>query len=85
MWPPSTLAGWIYVPAVGILLAAFGFCSLTGRFWKVGQPDAVRSDIYVARLAYWFAAVGLLIVASWAVSAIVVRSLAVLKALGIIA
>jgi len=83
-FPSVTLAGWIFVPIVGLSLTLGGFWCLLRLIPKSQQNPNVRTDIFAVRASYWAIVVGLACTAVWLVSAVLVRSLVILKAWQII-
>lgn len=81
MWPSFTLAGWVFVPIIGLGLVALGYISLVRWIPNCKHDDGVRTDFYSVRASYYMIGAGLFILVLWTVSAIVIRSLALLKAL----
>jgi hypothetical protein len=69
---------------VGIALTAVGFMSLLVWIPKLEKQDQIRTDIYAARVSCWAAGTGLAIVSLWTISGILVRSLAILKSIGVL-
>ncbi len=80
MFPSVTLAGWIFAPFVGLLLTWWGFYCLLRVIPRSQQNANVRTDAFAVRASYWAIGVGLGSTAAWLLSAILVRSLAILKA-----
>ena len=79
MWPSYLIAGWIFVPFVGIACVLGGYCALVKWIPADTKKDEVRTDFYSARASYYTIGVGLLILTLWAISAIAIRTLAMLK------
>lgn len=79
MWPTNLIAGWIFVPFVGIACVLGGYWALVKWIPGDSKKDGVRTDFYSARASYYTIGVGLLILTLWATSAIVIRTLAILK------
>ena len=84
MYPSVTLAGWVFVPIIGSVLILGGFWCLL-RLIPASQEKAhVRTDIFAVRASYWAIIVGMVCTAAWLLSAVLVRSLVMLKATGVI-
>lgn len=80
MWPSVTMAGWIFVPFFALACVACGFYALVK--WIPGTPiREFRTDIYSVRASCYVIGVGLLIFAVWALDAVAVRTIAMLRAL----
>jgi amino acid permease len=84
MWPRYILGGWLFILLIGIALTAAGYLSLTMWIPKLGKQDQIRTEIYAARVSCWMVVFGLVIIAVWALSGIIVRSLVVLKCTGVL-
>jgi len=83
MWPIH-MFGWLLIPILSVALTAAGYLSLTVWIPRLGQQDRVRTDVYASRVSCWMVFTGLAIMSLWAISVILVRSLAVLEALGVL-
>ncbi len=81
MWPSPMVAGWVFVPLVGLVFVVCGFLLLLWLIPRLSGDTQVRTDVYSARASYWMVAVGLLLTIFWAVSALVVGSLAMAETL----
>jgi len=80
MWPNIMTAGWFFVPIFGVACIGGGFYALVK--WIPNSPGKEsRTDVYSTRASCYVVGVGLFIVTLWAVSALVVRTVAMLKAL----
>jgi hypothetical protein len=84
VFPGVTLAGWIFVPIVGLSLTFGGFWCLLRVIPRTQQNANVRTDIFAVRASYWAIVVGLVCTAVWLLSAVLVRSLVMLKATQVI-
>ncbi len=84
MFPNAFLGGWLFVPFVSLFLAGWGFYCLLYLIPRTQQNANVRTDIFAVRASYWAIVVGLLCMTAWILSAIVIRSLLMLKAVQII-
>jgi len=80
MVPSVTLGGWLFVPIIGLVLAAWGFFCLLYLIPRTQQNSNVRTDIFAVRACYWVIIAGLMCTTVWLLSAVLVRSLAILKA-----
>jgi hypothetical protein len=83
MWPSALIAGWVFVPLAGIVFIASGFCALAKWIPKLSKSEA-RTDIYFMRASMWLIAVGLFLLTLWALSAVAIRSWAMLRILRLI-
>ena len=80
MWPSVMTAGWILVPVFGLVCIGCGFYALV--IWIPNTPTREsRTDVYSTRASYYLVAVGLSLVTLWAICALSVRTVAMLKAL----
>lgn len=79
MWPKLTLEGWVLVPAIGFVLVVIGYLSLTLWFRRLARPEENHTDVHVVRIAYWLIGFGLSMLGLWAVSALAIRFLALIK------
>lgn len=79
MFPGVTLAGWIFVPFVGLFLTFGGFVCLLYLVPRSKQNPNVRTDIFAVKACYWAIVAGLVCTTIWLLSAVVVRSLVILK------
>jgi hypothetical protein len=84
VFPGVALAGWVFVPIVGLSLILGGFWCLLHLIPRSQQNANVRTDIFAVRASYWAIVVGLLCTAVWLLSAVLVRSLVILKATQVI-
>lgn len=84
MYPGVSLAGWVFVPIIGLLLVAWGFLCLIWLIPRSQQNASVRTDVFAVRASYWAIVVGMVCTASWLLSAVLVRSLVMLKASGVV-
>jgi hypothetical protein len=84
MFPIVWFTGWIFVPIAGVLLAWWGFHCLLHLIPRTQENPNVRTDFFVLRASYWSIIVGLVCIAVWLLAAIVVDSMAVLKALQVL-
>ena len=84
MWPNFTMAGWICVPVIGLACVVWGYYALVKLIPSRPAEEKVRTDFYSARASYYLIGVGLLILFLWSVSAMAIRTLAILKALDVI-
>jgi len=79
MWPNFMIAGWIFVPVTGFGCVIWGFYALVKWIPRSTKKDEARTDFYSARAAYYTIGVGLLILTLWAICALAIRGLAMLK------
>jgi hypothetical protein len=84
VFPGVTLAGWIFVPFVGLLLTFGGLGCLLYLVPRSKQDANLRTDIFAVKACYWLIVVGLVCTSIWLLSAVLVRSLVVLKATQVI-
>jgi hypothetical protein len=83
MWPNFLMAGWVFVPVLGIVFIAGGYCALAKWIPNASKGEA-RTDFYSMRASLWVIGAGLFLLTLWALSAVVVRSWAMLRALRLI-
>jgi hypothetical protein len=74
-----TVAGWVFVPLIGIACVAGGYYALVKWIPKNAGKE-VRTDIYSARISCYVIGVGLVILTLWVISTLVIRTLVMLKA-----
>jgi hypothetical protein len=75
--------GWILVPLIGIACVVGGYYALVK--WIPNSPgEGVRTDIYSVRASCYVIGAGLLIIALWVVSTLVIRTAVILKETGVI-
>ncbi len=79
MWPHFMIAGWIFVPILGLGCAIGGFYALVKWIPKSTKKDEPRTDIYSARAAYHTIGVGFFMLTLWAICALAIRTVAILK------
>ena len=84
MFPGVTLAGWIFVPFVALSLAGWGFSCLLYFIPRTQHNPNVRTDIFAVRASYWAIVLGLACTAVWLLSAVLIRSLVVLRAFQVV-
>lgn len=84
MCPTFTLAGWVFVPIIGLGCVVCGYYALVKWIPSNSKKDEARTDFYSGRASYHMIGVGLLIVLIWSVAAVMIRTLAIAKILGII-
>jgi hypothetical protein len=83
MWPNVTIAGWVLVPVFGLACIGGGFYALVK--WIPNTPSKEsRTDIYSTRASCYVVGVGLSIITLWALCALAVRTVAMLKALKVV-
>jgi hypothetical protein len=80
MLPSVTFAGWIFVPIIGGLLTAWGFFCLLYLIPRTQKNPNVRTDVSAVKASYWAIVVGLASTGAWLLSAIILRSMAILRA-----
>lgn len=74
----------MWAPIIGLLFVFLGFACLLWLIPRSSSNTAVRTDVYSARASYWMVSIGLALVTISAIADIIVRSLAMLRTLGII-
>jgi hypothetical protein len=83
MYPGLSLAGWVFVPVIGLLLVLGGFWCLLRLIPRSQEKASVRTDLFAVRASYWAIVVGLVCTGAWLLSAVLVRTLVMLKATGV--
>jgi hypothetical protein len=84
MWPSFTVAGWVFVPIIGLGCVVCGYYALVKWIPSNAKKDEARTDFYSARASYHMIGVGLLILLMWTIAAVIIRTLAIAKILGLI-
>jgi hypothetical protein len=79
-----TLAGWVFVPLLGLLMAGWGFRCLLYLIPQTQQSPNLRTDIFLLKASYWSIVVGLVCTAAWLLAAVAVDSIAVLETLRVL-
>lgn len=74
------MAGWVLVPILGLACMVTGFYTLL-KVIPNTESKEFRTDIYSARSSCYLIGVGLSIVSLWALCALAIRTVAMLKAL----
>lgn len=84
MSPNWTLNGLTYAFLVGVAFIFTGMLVLGMWIPRLKSSSHQRTDLYLAQCSTWFIKVGLCITLMWATAFLVVRSLLMLKSVGII-
>jgi hypothetical protein len=79
MFPGPLFGGWITVPFIGIAIAGWGFVCLLYLIPRTQGNPNVRTDIFSVKASYWAIIVGLVCTSAWLLSAVIIRSLVILR------
>jgi len=77
------VAGWLFVPGVGLAFVGWGYYALV-KWIPNSRSDVTRTDIHSARVSCHVIGAGVLIVILWAISALTILTFGMLRALCVI-